>query len=610
VKQSVLKFFQNTKKLFRKQANEITKQIKTPSVLSEPAELDKKLVLSLAKQRFPAWKQLQYLPEYLSQKEKIIIRVLLAIIIISLGFLVVRFYQRHVVYLPQEGGSYTEALVGQPMYVNPVLSQNDADRDISSLIFSGLFRYDENLELVPDLATTYEISEDKKIYTVHLRENAEWHNENPILADDILYTFETIKDEDYNSPLYQNFRGVAIERIDDYTVTFTLDEPFAPFVSNLTVGILPGHIWNDVTPANFRLAEYNTKPIGSGSFKFKELVKDRSGNIKSYVLERNTKYHGNIPYIETITFKFYPDFASAVEGVTNGNVDGVSYVPKDYRDTIKQKKDIITYAMQLPQYTAVFFNQKNELLKNKDLKQALAYAADTTRIVSEALNKQGKVIHGPVLEGFLGHNPDIHKYTLDATKAASLLDEAGWKIPEGGGLRTKDDAELKFSLTTVDQAEYLKTAEILRENWEAIGVGIELKIMNPLRVDKEIIKPRNYEAFLYGEILGSDPDPYPFWHSSQSLNGGLNLSNYYNKDVDKLLEEARQTDNADERAKKYIDFQNILADEVPALFLYSPSYDYCIDKRVRGIEETRITIPSDRFNSINDWYIKTRLGWE
>ena len=189
MKQSVLKFFQNTKKLFRKQANEITKQIKTPSVLSEPAELDKKLVLSLAKQRFPAWKQLQYLPEYLSQKEKIIIRVLLAIIIISLGFLVVRFYQRHVVYLPQEGGSYTEALVGQPMYVNPVLSQNDADRDISSLIFSGLFRYDENLELVPDLATTYEISEDKKIYTVHLRENAEWHNENPILADDILYTF-------------------------------------------------------------------------------------------------------------------------------------------------------------------------------------------------------------------------------------------------------------------------------------------------------------------------------------------------------------------------------------------------------------------------------------
>ena len=134
--------------------------------------------------------------------------------------------------------------------------------------------------------------------------------------------------------------------------------------------------------------------------------------------------------------------------------------------------------------------------------------------------------------------------------------------------------------------------------------------MNPARVDKEVIKNRNYEAFLYGEILGFDPDPYPFWHSSQSLGSGLNLSNYYNKDVDQLLEEARQEENHDLRTQKYIDFQDIIVEEMPALFLYSPSYDYGVDKKVKGINLIRITVPSDRFNGIEGWYIKTKLGWE
>ncbi|MFA5134243.1 MAG: ABC transporter substrate-binding protein [Patescibacteria group bacterium] len=594
----------------RGKASDESKPVKVPPTFNGNLDLDKKLVLSLAKQRFPTWKQLQYLPEYLTQREKLIVRLLIGATIICLGFLLVRFCQRHVEYLPQQGGSYTEAIVGQPSYVNPVLAQGDVDRDITVLIYSGLFRYDEQLQLVPDLAASYELSEDKKTYTIHLRKGVKWHNGNELLADDILYTIETVQDPDYNSPFYSNFNGVATERIDDHTVTFTLNEPFAPFLSNLTIGILPGHIWSDVAPANFKLAEYNTKPIGSGPYAFKELVKDHSGIIKSYTLERNERYYGQLPYIDTIIMKLYPDFASATEALKSGTVDGMSYVPKEYRETLAEKKGITLYPLQLPQYTAVFFNQKNELLKDQELKKALANAVDRSRILEEALQGQGKVISAPILEGFLGFSSEIGGYAYNPAQAAAELDELEWTIPEGGGLRTKDGAELKFSLTTVDQPEYLKTADILRENWEAIGVGIELKIMNPLRVDKEVIKPRDYEAFLYGEILGSDPDPYPFWHSSQSLDGGLNLSNYYNKDVDKLLEEARKIENADERASKYIDFQKIIADEVPALFLYSPTYDHAIAREIKGVATTRITIPSDRFNGITSWYIKTRLGWD
>jgi len=570
------------------------------------------LVFSLAKSRFPNPKQIRYISHYLSGKERLIIRSLLIIIVIAVIILSYRFYTRHVEYLPRQGGSYTEALVGQPKYINPILCQtNDVDMDLSHLIFSGLFKYNDKLELIPDLAQSYEVSEDQKTYTVKLKPNILWHNGNALLIDDIIYTIETIQDPDFKSPLYSSLTGITVERVDDQTIKFTLKEPYAPFLSNLTFGILPAHLWGDVSSANFSLAEYNTKPtVGSGPFKFKEFKKDQSGYIKSFTLTRNDNYYGTKPNIKEIIFKFYPDFTSAVEALKNKKIQGVSFIPKDLKSSIEKNKNLTEHALRLPQYTAVFLNQKNKLLKNADIKKALALAVDKKMILQEALKGDGVIIDVPILEGFLGYNPDIKKYEFNPQKARETLDQAGWKIPAEGGVRKKGDAELAFSLTTVDQPEYLKTADLLKEQWEAIGIGIDLKIMNPNRVDKELIKPKDYEALLYGEILGLDPDPYAFWHSSQASAGGPNLSNYGNKDVDKLLEEARKTNNKDERAKKYIEFQNILANDLPAIFLYNPTYNYTVNKKIKGINTDRIIIPSDRFNGIEGWYVNTKIKWK
>lgn len=579
-----------------------------PVALQE--NLDKKLVMSLATRRWPDWQQLQYLPQYLTKKEKMIIRSLIALAIVALGFLVFRFYQRHVEYVARAGGEYSEALVGQPAYINPLLAQSDVDRDLTRLVYSGLFTYNDQLEVIPDLATGYELSDDKKTYTVHLRQDATWQNGNAIMADDVVYTFETLEDPEYASPLATNFKGVAVQRVDDYTVSFTLTEPFAPFLSNLTVGLLPAHLWSDVSANNFRLAEYNIRPIGSGPFAFKELTKDKSGNVKTYVLVRNGNYYGTDAYLDKITFKLYPDFDTAVTALKNKNVAGLSYLPASYRESLAKEKNIIIHSLRLPQYTAVFFNQKNSLLKTKEIKQALAYAVDRQRILSEAIDNEGFLANGPILEGFIGYNPDLKTYGYDPAKAAEMLDGAGWKIPDDGGLRKKDGATLQLSLTTVDQPEYLKVANIIQENWEAIGVGVELKILNPSRVNQEIIKPKDYEALLYGEILGADPDPYPFWHSSQAAGNGLNLSSYYNKDADKLLEEARQSSDPNERAQKYVNFQNILTEDEPAVFLYSPAYDYPVNENIKGISTELITVPSGRLKTVTDWYVKTKLKWK
>ena len=344
------------------------------------------MVFSLAKSRFPSFQQLRYISNYLSKTEWIIIRILLVFTILCIIVLGFRFYSRHITYLPKPGGDYTEALVGQPKHINPILCQtNDVDMDLSHLIYSGLFKYNEKQELVPDLAESYEVSEDQKTYTIKLKPNILWHNGNSLLIDDVIFTIETILDPDFKSPLYSSLKGITLERVDDQTINLILKEPFAPFLSNLTFGILPAHIWADVPSTNFALAEQNIKPIGSGPFEFNEYKKDKTGYIKSYSLIRNENYYGSKPYLKELFFKFYPDFESATDALKKNKVEGISYLPKDLKSKLEKNKNLIHYSLQLPQYTAVFLNQKNNLLKTKEIKQALTFSTNKAKILQEAL---------------------------------------------------------------------------------------------------------------------------------------------------------------------------------------------------------------------------------
>lgn len=560
--------------------------------------------------RWPSPRQLRYLPRVLSKQEKIILLGLLALFLISGIVLGIRFYLGHTKEVPVSGGEYVEGLVGNPAYINPILApSNDTDMDISRLVFSGLFEYNEQRELVPDLAESYELSEDQKTYTIHLKNNIKWHDGQPFSSEDVLLTIEAIQNQEIKSPLALNLRGVTAEAPDGSTIILTLTEPFAPFLNSLTFGILPYHIWSDIQPVSFHLAETNLKPIGTGPYKFNSLKKDRSGNIKSYELIRNPDYYQRPAYIEKIRFVFYPDLESLIEAGRDKKVEGLGYVPKESKEFLSKNKEIVSHLLHLPQYTAVFLNQKNQLLKNLDIKQALAYAINKPEIIEQVLKGEGEPIHAPILPGFIGYNPEVKKYEFEPTKAIETLDKAGWALDEESGMRKKDGQELRFTLTTIDQPDFVATANLLKDYWQKIGVGVELRIIDGSRIEKYVIKPRDYEALLVGEIVGTDPDPYSFWHSSQGRDPGLNLSVYVNKDVDQLLEEARKTTDLEQRQMKYLHFQNILADELPALFLYNPTYTYGLNANIKGFNLNRITIPSDRFTNIENWYIKTKREW-
>lgn len=579
--------------------------------IKHQTDLDKKLVFSLSKSRIPTLGQLKYLPKYLHRREKWGLVGLLLALIVSTVFFVTRFCLTRMDEVPSFGGEYVEGLVGAPQYVNPILAQTkDVDMDLSRLIFSGLFKYNAKLELVPDLAEKFEVSEDKKVYTIYLKDNLEWHDGEKLTASDIAFTVSLIKDTLFKSPLYSGFRGVLAEKVDDKTIKLTLNEAYSPFPGMLTFGILPEHLWYNIPTQSANLAEYNIKPIGSGPFKFKSLTKDKNGNIKIYTLVRNENFYGQKPYLDKLIFKFYPDYPSALEALQNKNIEGVSFLPEGTESSLQSKK-FEKYFLSLPQYTAIFFDQKNnEFLKDGAVRKALAESVDKNKIVGGVLGGEGEVIDGPILSGYVGYSSGVKKIDFDLTAAAAALDKAGFKFAEGETFRKKGDNVLKVILTTVDRPEYTKVAEMVKANWEAIGVQVDLNIVPAARIQREVIRPRAYEALMLGTIVGFDPDPFPFWHSSQVGDPGLNLSLYANRNADKLLEEARQTDNAEERAKKYLEFQNILADDIPAIFLYSPRYIYVVSGDVRGIDVAYINVPSDRFAGIENWYKKTRRQWK
>ncbi|MFH1427667.1 MAG: peptide ABC transporter substrate-binding protein [Patescibacteria group bacterium] len=633
---------------------------KSNGLNGKQTELDKKLIYSLAKSKIPSLKQLKHINKFLNKREQRIIQISLLIIFISFSFLGWRFYNNNLQVIPATGGEYISGLVGTPKYINPLYAMaSDVDSDISQLIYSSIFKRGLNGELVNDLATNYTISEDSKIYTVNIKENIKWHNGETFSVDDIIFTFNAIKDKQYNSPLRSSFKGVEIHKVDEQTINFVLAEPYAAFLQLLTFGIIPSHLWSLIAPDSASLAELNLKPIGAGPYKFKSLVKDKAGNIRAYNLIANEYYYNKKPYIENIVFKLFVNFEEAIISLNGNQIDGLSYLPNQSKDKLIALDSLSLYKLNLPQITSIFFNQKNNsLLENKSIRQALALAINKNEILTDVFPDDIHLIDGPILPNNFAYYNEIKKYKFDQTEANKLLDQTSWvrveispteieeiqaeqtneevseeeeasasenndkeaeekiindKLLLGpGSWRKKGNDYFIIYLTTVETEENIKVAEVIKKYWEEVGVKTIVNIMPINQIQTEVIRSRNFQALLYSQVVGNDPDTYVFWHSSQIGEGGLNIANYTNKEVDQLLEDARLTSNIEVRTEKYKKFQEIIAEDLPVIFLYSPTYTYVQSKKIKGFGVNNILVPRDRFANITDWYIKTgkKLIWQ
>lgn len=525
-----------------------------------------------------------------------------------------KYYLNQTVVIAADGGTLIEGMAGQPEHINPILSQtNDIDRDLAKLIFSGLLTFDKNRNLVGDLADSWVVSEDEKSYTVKLKNNITWHDGQNFNADDVVFTYQMIQDKQYPGTLADNWHNVTIEKIDDYNVKFSLPEVFSPFLVNLTTGILPSHLLKGKSAADLDTLEFNTKPVGTGPYQLDTIKFDRLQQKFSTVeLKANEKYHGQVPKIKNIIFGFYDDYQQVYAAYRSKEIMSISRIQTaDWPMVSGTIPNINFYDIALPQYSAIFVNQDGKaLLRDPYVKEAMSYSLNREEILKNVLNDKGKVIDTPIPDGFMGHNPDILHIYQDIDKAKAVLEVGKWTDIDGDDIREKDGNRLKIRLVTSDNPEFLLTASMIKKYWEEAGIEVELNSYTIGDLESQIIKTRNYDCLLFGENLGLDPDPYPYWHSTQIQDPGLNLSQYINIEVDRLLEKGRKSNDIDTRIHSYLPFQEVIFDDKPAIFLIQPYYIYGVNPSVNGISVENASNPADRFQFISDWYINTKRVWK
>jgi len=542
----------------------------------------------------------------LKTRDKIIISFFLVTSVGALIFWLGAFYVMSTVSVPKIGGEYTEGMVSQPRYINPILSQtSDADADLTELIYDGLFSYDNDGNIVKRLAEDYSVSPDGKVYTMQLRRDVKWHDGAELTADDVVYTIQLIQNPAYKSPLRSNWSSVEVSASDAYTLVFSLQKPYSQFLNNLTVGILPKHIWETIPQENFFLADYNMAPIGSGPYIFFDSEKDSSGNILSYELRSWKEYFDGTPYISKIVFHFYPDEESLVEAYNKKEILGIGALTPENLTTIKARKSNRVYDINIPRFFSVFFNTTTSVpLAYDEVREALSYAVDREAIVRETLSGKGQLAFGPLLPFMKGYTADFLLPTYDIDRANTLLDEHGWKRGEDG-VRAKDGAVLEINLSLPEWSNLVKTAEILKTQWEKIGARVIITRVNPADLQQNVVRTRQYEALLFGEVASVTFDPYSFWHSSQKRDPGLNLALLDNKEMDDTLNALREETDVEKQKEQYRKFQEILSQKKSALFLYSPTYLYLVSSTVKGIDIRTLDTPHSRFSNVKNWYIKT-----
>lgn len=558
-----------------------------------------------------AW---QKLINSLNFKERLWLCFFLALFLGSLIWLSSNWYIARTHVSPKAGGTYTEALIDSPHFLNPLLVTNDADRDLSSLIFSGLLKYDANGKLTGDLAKNFETSKDGRTYTIELKPNVSWHDGKPLSAKDVIFTISAVQNPDYKSPLRANWQGVNAEAQGDSKIVIKLKTPYAAFASNLTLGILPSHIWQAVSPQNFPLAEFNQKPIGSGPYKFVRLTKNKLGRISSVELETNEKYFDGAPFIQNLIFKSYNNEEEALAAFNRKEVDGLGSLNNKSKSQLRGTGTTKIYSLAMPRIYAVFFNTNDATLNNGKVRRALNYGLDKVALATQIVGQNGKLAKGPIPPGIL-NEVTLSDYSFSIDKANQLLDDDGWKKDDSGlrakkiNKKNKRVTPLKITLTTANTLQLIETASIIKDNWSKLDVQVDLNILDIGELQQNYIKPRNYQALLIGEVLGLEPDPFAFWHSKEIKDPGLNLSLYTNKTVDQILERARQIVNPQTRQQEYLKFEKLVIDDAPAVFLYSPDYLYAIPDSIHNADQKVIAVPSNRFNNINHWYIYTQRIW-
>lgn len=555
--------------------------------------------------------------------ERLIFLVFSVLFVLSSLYLLDTLNKKYSVERPVQGGSYTEGVVGFARFINPVLSYTDADRDMVALLYSGLLIPSTDGELTGNIAESWEMSDDGLEYTFNIKDDLTFHDGTPLTTDDIEFTIEKMRDPLIKSPKIDIWNGVKVEKISITQIKFILQKPYAPFLENLTFGILPLHLWKDIDAQIFDVHSLNREPVGSGPFMIKKTFKDSEGIYQHYDLAPFKSYALGQAYIKNFRVKFYKNEQEAFDAYKDGSIDALGGVTADLAESIKNDNKTFIES-PLPRIFALFFNQnKSTVLLNREVRQALNVSANRVDIINDVLSGWGTPESGPVPfalsseDGMTSNSDQLQQSKSLIEEGRQILIAKGWKIGEDGVFekeitsgKSKSIQKLSFSISTSDVPELKRSAEMLKETWTKLGADVTLEIFEPSDLTQRVIRPREYQALLFGNIIGRDLDLYPFWHSSERNDPGLNISLYTNIKADKALETLRSTSDEAKIIEARKIFQTEVQNDIPAVFLFSPNYIYATNGNVKNIKLSKMTSVSERFSNVHQWYTETERVWK
>lgn len=572
--------------------------------------------------KLPSKEEMKTALTYFTRKEKNIFLCLFVILIITTIVTLNKINNMYVVNTPIRGGSISEGIVGAPRFINPLLALSDADKDMTALIYSGLMRKSPDGTIIPDLANSYEISKDGISYTFVLKDNIFFQDNTRVTVDDVLFTIEKIKDPTIKSPNKNNWDGISVEKIDDKTIRFNLSKPYASFLENTTLGIMPEHIWKD-SPLELNTA--NIEPVGSGPYKVSSVKKASSGLIEYYKLESFKKFALGNPYIKKITLRFYSNEEELVNALKSGEVEQISSITPENAEILRES-DYEVRSSVLPRVFGIFFNPSQaQIFTDKQIIRAIDKAIDKDKIIREVLKGYGVAIGDPIPPNILSYQKLYQENNVsnedNLKKAKEILAKDGYSLNEEGFLQktttskkdkktTKTTSTIEFTISTGNAPELVETAKLIQEDLLAIGIKVDIKTFEIGNLNQTVIRPRKYDALLFGEIINHESDLFAFWHSSQRHDPGLNVAMYANLKVDKILEDALVTLDENTRIKKYAEFEKEISNDSPSVFLYSPEFTYIVSKKLNGLYIEHSISPSDRFSNVYNWSVESDKTWK
>ena len=514
--------------------------------------------------------------------------------------------------VPEAGGAFVEGMVGAPQYLNPLLSDNfPVDRDINSLIFDGLTRYGKSGELEPALAESWSVSEDGLTVTFTLKEDVLWHDGEPVTAADVAFTYGLLQADDYPgaTAVRDLWQTVTIQQLDEHTISFTLPELYSPFLEATTRGILPAHLLEDETAVSLQTSAFNKAPIGTGPFMVDESNDwEENGRLR---LIPNPVVWGDAINVSALEFLFFPNEETLLQAFADGGIHAVNRVTDTALPVLASIPNTRLFTAPDSRYTILLFNMDlesapSELMQWKLGRQALATALDRSALVDTVVNGQGLPLEGPYLPSSWAYNPALlTAIQFDLATAVSLLDEAGWTMPEGATVRQKDGQPLVLSLLTLNIPQQRGLAEAIGQQWGKAGIDTQITLAGNMTELRQHLDEGAFDAALVDFAPTGDPDLYDFWSQEAIINGN-NVSGWNNRKASEALEAGRQIWSPVVRRPSYDTFQRYYNQGLPALTIYQHVYTYALSPTVNQAEIGLISEPRNRYQTLAQWFLQYR----